>query len=165
VVWSLQVPPISFSQDASKSYGYGLSVDATGFFGCQEGDHLCHFLHIGPGTSHKVLAVEYMIQRKNEHEIARIIYHSLHSIERYTISFSRIVLLKEKGLSVEDIAFVVQLSKRLVSEYLSLYNKYKQMPQYKERLDEIVGKVQNFDKIISKESVISTQCKKQRSSQ
>jgi len=107
---------------------------------------------IGPGTSHKVLAVEYMIQRKNEHEIAMMIYHSLGAIERYTITFARVILLKEKGLDINEIAFVVQLSKRLVSEYLSLYNKYKNNPKYKERLDEIIGKAQNFDNLTLKKT-------------
>lgn len=100
---------------------------------------------IGPGTSHKVLAVEYMIQRKNEHEISKLIYHSLHAIERYTTGFARVVLLKKNGLSIEEIAFVVQHSKRLVSEYLDLYDKYKDTPAYKERLDEIIGKARNID--------------------
>ena len=110
-------------------------------------------MDIGPGTSHKVLAVEHMIQRKNEHEIAKLIYHSLSAIERYTTAFSRVVLLKEKGLSVDEIAFIVQLSQRLVSEYLSLYGKYKDDPKCKERLDEIIGKAQNFDQIIAKDSL------------
>lgn len=117
-------------------------------------------MDIGPGTSHKVLAVEYLIQRKNEHEIAKMIYHSLSAIERYTISFSRVVLLKEKGLSVNEIAFIVQLSKRLVTEYLSLYKKYSNNLEYKERLSEIIGKAQNFDQIITSASSSPKQEKK-----
>ena len=117
-------------------------------------------MDIGPGTSHKVLAIEYLIQRKNEHEIAKMIYHSLSAIERYTISFSRVVLLKEKGLSVNEIAFIVQLSKRMVNEYLSLYEKYSNNPEYKERLSEIIGKAQNFDQIITSASSSSKQEKK-----
>lgn len=112
-------------------------------------------MDIGPGVSHKVLAIEYLLRRKNEHEIAKIIYHSLTAVERYTIAFARVVLLEQKGLSLDEVAFIVQLSKRLVNEYLALYEKYKNDPRYKERLDEIIGKAHGFDSLIS--SVPSTQ--------
>jgi len=104
-------------------------------------------MDIGPGVSHKVLAVEYLLQRKDEHEIARIIYHSLSAVERYTIAFARVVLLKQKQISVDEIAFVVQLSKHMVQSYLALYEKYKGNPNYKDRLDEIIGKGRNFDSL------------------
>ena len=103
-------------------------------------------LDIGRGTSHKIMAVDYLIsKRKNEHEIAKILYHLIHAIERYTLCFSRIVLLKEKGFTDQDIAFIVRLSERLVAEYLELYKKYKDNPDHKEQLNEIIGKAQNFD--------------------
>ena len=106
-------------------------------------------MDIGPGASHNILAVELMLQRKNKHEIVRLIYHSLKTIERYTISFARVVMLKENGFSVKEIAFVVQLSSRLVEEYLRLFDKYKTNSQYQERLDEITGKAQNFVSLIT----------------
>lgn len=106
-------------------------------------------MDIGPGTSHKILAVEMMLQRKNEHEIARLIYHSLKAIERYTVSFARVVMLKQKGFTVNDIAFVVQISSRLVEEYLHLFDTYKANPDYKERLDEITGKAQSFIRLVT----------------
>ncbi len=120
-------------------------------------------MDIGPGTSHKVLAVELMLQRKNEHEIARLIYHSLKAIERYTVSFARVALLKEKGFTVKEIAFVVQSSARLVEEYLKLFDKYKTNPEYKERLDEITGKAQNFVNLITEARSRNEQNKKKNS--
>jgi len=105
-------------------------------------------MDIGPGISHKVLAVELMLQRKNEHEIARLIYHNIKAVERYTTSFARVAILKEKGFSIKDIAFVVQLSTGLVKQYIDLFNKYKDDPQYKERLHEITEKAQIFVKLI-----------------
>lgn len=53
-------------------------------------------MDIGPGVSHKVLAIEYLLQRKNEHETAKIIYHSLTAVERYTIAFARVILLEQR---------------------------------------------------------------------
>lgn len=103
-------------------------------------------LDIGRGTSHKIKAVEYLItKRKNEHEIAKILYHSIHAIERYTLCFARVVLLKEKGIAVNDIAFIVQISAQLATEYLDLYEKYKNDSDYKEQLQQIIGQAQNFD--------------------
>jgi hypothetical protein len=102
-------------------------------------------MDIGPGTSHKVVAVEGMIQRKSEVDIARMIYHSLKAIERYTLTFAKVVLLTHKGFSIDEIAFVVQISARLASEYQRLYDTYKDNPQYQERLQEIIGNAQNID--------------------
>ncbi len=102
---------------------------------------------IGPGTSHKIMAVELMLKRKDELKIAQLLYHSLQAIERYTLSFARIAILNDKGFSIDEIAFVVQLSKRLVEEYIMLYQRYKFKSKYKERLDEILGKAQNFDNV------------------
>jgi hypothetical protein len=109
-------------------------------------------MDIGPGVSHKVLAVELMLQRKDEHEIAKTIYHSLSAIERYTIGFARVILIKEKGFTIDEIAFVVQISQRLVKEYLTLYEKHKKNPNSKERLAEILGKAQHFDPLVSSAS-------------
>jgi len=117
-------------------------------------------MDIGPGTSHKILAVELMLQRKNEHDIARSIYHSLKAIERYTISFARVVVLKEKGFTVQEISFVVQISSRLVEEYLNLFDQYKMIPEYRERLEEITGKAHYFVKLIKEARSLYEQDKK-----
>jgi hypothetical protein len=79
---------------------------------------------IGPGISHKVKAVELLLQRKNDYEIARSLYHSIESIERYTQTFIRIVFLTRKGFQSDDIAFTLHISLRLANQYLDLYNKY-----------------------------------------
>lgn len=94
---------------------------------------------IGPGISHKVIAVRMFLERKTELEIARTIYHSLKAIERYTNTFSRVIILLEKGFSPLQVSFVVQISQRLVSQYQQLYNDFNR-PEYKQRLDEILNK-------------------------
>jgi len=119
-------------------------------------------MDIGPGVSHKVLAIEYLLQRKDEHKIAQIIYHSLTAVERYTIAFARVVLLKQKQISVDEIAFVVQLSKRMVKSYLALYEKYKDNPDYRDRLDEIIGKGRNFDSLFESAHSGADDAKKNR---
>lgn len=94
---------------------------------------------IGPGLSHKVMAVKLYLERKHPVEIARSLHHSLKAIERYTECFARVVTLHKQGLKPAEIAFVVQISERLVSQYLDLYER-SNTPEYRNRLDEIIGK-------------------------
>lgn len=96
---------------------------------------------IGPGITHKVLAVRMYLDRKTDLEIARTIYHSLKAIERYTVTFARVILLLKQGLTLKEVAFVVQVSERLVSQYHELYNEYYNKPQYRDRIDELLNKV------------------------
>jgi hypothetical protein len=92
---------------------------------------------IGSSISHKVKAVELLLQRKNEHEIAKLLYHNIKSIERYTFTFSRIVYLAKHGFDAENIAFTLHISSRLASQYLDLYDKYNN-EQYQDILDNII---------------------------
>ena len=96
---------------------------------------------IGPGISHKVLAVRMFLDRKSDLEIARTIHHSLKAIERYTITFAKVVVLLEKGLNPAELAFIVQISERLVRQYRDLYTEYNR-PPYRDRMDEILNKTQ-----------------------
>jgi len=104
---------------------------------------------IGPGISHKVLAVKMFLERKTDLEIARTIYHSLKAVERYTVTFARVIILLEKGLTPEEVAFVVQISERLVNQYQQLFNDYNKLP-YKDRIDEILNKVKEKSPPIKK---------------
>jgi hypothetical protein len=73
-------------------------------------------------------------------EIARTIYHSLKAVERYTVTFARVLVLLEKGLTPLEAAFVVQISERLVNQYRQLLNNYNK-PPYQDRLQELLQKV------------------------
>jgi hypothetical protein len=95
---------------------------------------------IGPGISHKVLAVRMYLERKTDLEIAKTIYHSLKAIERYTVTFARVIILLERGLTPLEVAFVVQISERLVKQYQQLHCDYDK-PQFRDRIDEILNKV------------------------
>ena len=93
---------------------------------------------IGPGVSHRVEAVRLYICRKTYTEIEKIMMHSQTAIKRYIQTFARVAYLTRSGNSVTDIAFLVQISLRLVREYKELYHRYDEDSAYKERLDEIV---------------------------
>ena len=94
---------------------------------------------IGPGLSHKVMAVKLYLDRHHPLEIARRLYHSLNAVERYTECFARVITLHEQGLNLKEIAFVVQISESLSQQYLDLYRHYN-TAEYRKRLDEIIGK-------------------------
>lgn len=106
---------------------------------------------IGPGISHKVMAVKMYLERKTDLEIARAIYHSLKAVERYTVTFARVITLLEKGLEPQEIGFVVQISERLVSQYQQLYNDYNK-PPYRERIEEIINKLKETSSAFKKKT-------------
>jgi hypothetical protein len=92
---------------------------------------------IGPGLSHKVVAVKLYLERKHPVEIARELRHSLRAIERYTECFARVITLGEQGLALAEIAFVVQISERLAKQYLYLYEQYN-TAEHRARLEELI---------------------------
>jgi hypothetical protein len=108
---------------------------------------------IGPGISHKVLAVKMFLERKTDLEIARAIYHSLRAVERYTVTFARVLLLLKKGLTPLETAFVVQISERLVNQYRQLLNDYNK-PPYQERIAEILQKVEEESPPVKKKRAL-----------
>lgn len=80
---------------------------------------------IGSAVSHKTKAVKLLLQGSQPSEVARKMHHSIRSVERYIQSFERVVYLNEKGLSNAEIRYSVNISERLVEEYMQLYNKFK----------------------------------------
>ncbi len=90
---------------------------------------------IGP-TSHKAKIVELYVKGYTETEIRRNTEHSLRSIERYIVDFSKVLVLKERGMAFDTIRQIVGLSERVTKDYLSLIEAYNG-PEYVERLKEI----------------------------
>lgn len=97
----------------------------------------------GRGQTHKVLIVELYLKRHTYTEIMRRTRHSSQSIKRYLQSFSRVVMLTRKGLSVGEIGHAVGISEKLTQEYQDLYYRY-DLPAYQDRLDEMVHMISNI---------------------
>ena len=104
---------------------------------------------IGPGVSHKVLAVRMFLERKSDLEIARTIYHSLKAIERYTSTFSKVILLLQKSFSPLEVSFIMQISERLVKQYRQLYEHFNKA-EYKERIDELLNIAKKRSPLVKK---------------
>ncbi len=94
----------------------------------------------GRALSHRVEAVELYLKRYTFTQIRQRIYHSLGSIANYVVTFSLVVAHTRDGHSVDEIAFLMQISPSLVGQYQSLYQGYN-TPTYQGRIDEIIHTV------------------------
>jgi len=80
------------------------------------------YLHgIGRGQTHKARIVKLWLQGMTYDQIAAHTHHSLTSIQRYILTFVRVVHLHQQAFERADIAHLVQLGLPLVGEYLALY--------------------------------------------
>ena len=101
---------------------------------------------IGPGQTHRVQAVRLYLQGLEAREIARKMYHTLSAIENYATTFSRVVLLANKGYADDEIAFVIGRSRALIAAYRQLYADFAHERTAQKRLHEILSRAQPIDK-------------------
>jgi hypothetical protein len=94
----------------------------------------------GRALSHRVQAVELYLKRCTFTQIRERMRHSLAAIANYVITFALVVAHTRDQHSVDEIAFLMQISPALVREYQGLYERYN-TPDYRERLDEIIATV------------------------
>lgn len=97
---------------------------------------------IGP-ISHKAKIVDYYIRGYTPTEIEKIAKHALKNIERYINDFSKVLILKKKGESIDSIRQIIGLSEHLIKEYLNLCEKYENS-EFKKRLDELAETVKIY---------------------
>ncbi len=94
----------------------------------------------GRALTHRVQAVELYLKRYTFTQIRQRIRHSLSSIANYVVTFAVVVAHTRDGHSVDEIAFLMQISPSLVQVYQALYERY-DVPEYRERIDEIIATV------------------------
>jgi DNA-binding transcriptional regulator YhcF (GntR family) len=100
---------------------------------------------IGPGVSHRSLAVEKWLEGKEPVEIARLIRHSVASVEGYLEKFKRVAWLsREKHFNAFEIALTVGMSVVSVRTYLGLCAQYRDTPQLAQRTQDIQAIGQAF---------------------
>ncbi len=92
---------------------------------------------IGPGITHKELAVRHWLDGKEPMEVARVIHHSLKATENYLEKFKRIAYLVRKGFTEYEMARVVGISLAAVSTFKGLYVEFKNKRMFKNRMEEI----------------------------
>lgn len=82
---------------------------------------------MGPTLTHKKIIIEKLfIEQKPVQQVSRETYHSLAAIQRYISTFKQVLLCKRRGMSLEEIAYAVGRSKRLVREYEVIIEEYKE---------------------------------------
>ena len=96
-----------------------------------------NYQDIGPGMSHKTKVIQLFLQGYTETEISNRMQHSLNSIERYLIDFTRVFLLLEQGYPQDQIRLATRLSPKLINEYIQLYKLVKHKSEYQSRLEEL----------------------------
>ena len=100
----------------------------------------------GRGQTHKNEIICYYLEGMDFFDIQMKTYHSVEAITRYLSCFQRIVILNEKqNMKIQNISTVVNVSTKLVEEYLKIYNMYSNIDN--ERLD-ILLNPRKFDQYI-----------------
>lgn len=92
---------------------------------------------IGPGVSHKGVALRHWLEGMEPVEIGRKIHHTLHAVERYIQRFSRVVFLRWKGFAPVQITLTVGISSANVQTYLEIYETYRHKRAARHRFEEM----------------------------
>lgn len=92
---------------------------------------------IGPGVTHRGVAVRHWVDGMEPVEVARRINHSLTAVERYLQTFARVAFLEEKGFDCFSMAMTMGISVAGVKTYQEVFREHKHRPQFQRRLQEI----------------------------
>ena len=94
----------------------------------------------GRALSHRVQVVELYLKRQTFTQIRQRMRHSLLSIANYVITFALVVAHTRDGHTVDETAFLMQISVGLVRQYQDLYERCN-LPEYRERIEEMIATV------------------------
>lgn len=79
---------------------------------------------LGPAISHKVQIIADHLRNKTTPQIGRKHKHNPKAVDTYIKDYEKVKTASSKNISVDEIAFITGLSKRIVKEYLILYEKF-----------------------------------------
>jgi len=81
---------------------------------------------MGPTLTHKKMIIEKLfVRQETVQQVIRDTCHSARAIERYITSFKQVLMCRRKQMSLEETAFAVHKTPRLVQEYLDIIEAYK----------------------------------------
>lgn len=92
---------------------------------------------IGPGLSHRALAIRHWLEGKEPISIAEHIKHSIKAVENYLQKFKRVAFLKGRKMNDFEIALTIGISVSAAKTFSELYYEFKEKPFFKRRLQEI----------------------------
>ena len=96
---------------------------------------------IGRGQTHKALIVGRWLDGETYDQIAQATRHSVESVQRYVQAFIRVIHLQQQGVTVAEIALLLQIGQALIAEYLAIYEKH-DTPFNRDRLAEQLQRFQ-----------------------
>ncbi len=76
---------------------------------------------IGPSMTHREQAVTWWLKGNFPEDVADMIQHTVANVKRYIKAFCRIVVMLEKGYTIQQIGAAVNLSRAAVTLYRNLY--------------------------------------------
>ena len=92
---------------------------------------------IGPGVTHKELAIKLWLEGSEPVEICGKIKHSIGSVENYLEKFKRVAFLRRNNFDDFQIALTIGIGVRAVKTFVEIYNNFKNKPFMKNRMREI----------------------------
>lgn len=106
---------------------------------------------MGPSLTHKKIIINKLfIEQKSVQQVSRETYHSFQAIERYITAFKQILLCWKKGMNIDEIAFSVRKTKRLVGEYLKIIEEYRDKNYLLDRMVNYEVKIEtSLEKILN----------------
>lgn len=113
----------------------------------REGDYIPtrgSYHDIGPAPSHKAQVIRLYLRGFQPTEIAQRLCHHLSSVERYLDDFCRVMGALEAGFSLPAIEQFSGHSLHLIEEYQTLYEQFKDHPDYQEVFQVIRRRMQGL---------------------
>ncbi len=93
---------------------------------------------IGPGVTHRALAIRLWLEGKEPMEVARHINHSLKAAENYIEKFKRVAYLRYvKKLNTFEISLIIGISVNATKTFVEIYEEYKNKAFFISRMEEI----------------------------
>lgn len=92
---------------------------------------------IGPGISHKAIAIRHWLEGKEPVAVAQQIKHSIAAVESYLQKFKRVCYLRAKNFDKYEIAMTIGISVYATMSFLEIYDESKNKKLFKQRLEEI----------------------------
>jgi hypothetical protein len=92
---------------------------------------------IGPGVTHREVAIKAWLEGKEPSEVCHQIKHSLKAVENYLEKFKRVAYLRQKKFNDFEISRTVGMSVGAVRTFVEIYENSKNKSFFKNRMDEI----------------------------
>jgi Protein of unknown function (DUF1670) len=92
---------------------------------------------IGPGVSHRAIAIRLWLEGKEPVAIAQHIKHSIEAVENYLQKFKRVAFLRGKQFNDFEMALTIGISVYAAKTFSQIYEEFKNKAFFKQRMEEI----------------------------